>query len=171
MVVSNIKVQQNCIDIHGIEQANKEWPEIELLSLSLPKLSALKNTNDYVNKTIKNVGLGVKLFLDSNKNDVWLYNRSTTCTIFVESPFLSTISHASKRPIKVLPGHLVKAFDYDLSRKIKKTRLKFIDSSSRFLSSSVTSSFRFSFVKGFGLNYKRQEIMQCPCWIEAILFL
>lgn len=166
MVVSNIKVQQNCIDIHGIEQLNNEWPEIELLSLSLPKLSALKHTNNvHVDKTIINVGMGVKLFLDPNKNDVWLYNRSTTSAIFVESSFLS-----SNRPIKVLPGHLLKAFDCDLSRKIKNA-LNLNHSSCLYSSNLVTSSFRFSFVKGFGLNYKRQEIMQCPCWIEVILFL
>lgn len=123
------------------------------------------------------IGLGLSLFRDSS-NCVWVYNRSS-CDIFVCSPTLNP--ELFQRPnstdlaVKLLPGHIVKAYDYQV-----------VDTLKSYLQSSRhtpmqghwltklghllnSNSFTISFVKGFGSSYTRQEIMQCPCWLEVIL--
>ena len=59
--------------------------------------------------------------------------------------------------VKVLPGHSIKAYDYQLSQQIQHYR-----SSSLQTTRKDIDSFRFSFVKGFGVNYVMLETYVRP---------
>nr|XP_046908858.1 mothers against decapentaplegic homolog 6-like [Dermatophagoides farinae] len=150
---------------------------MESISLSSLLSSTITNNNNNEEQQIKQerrmnhtrmrIGNGIALFHDSQQN-VWIYNRSKTCSIFIESPLYSKSSSKSKmmNVVKVLPGHSIKAYDYQLSQQIQHYR-----SSSLQTTRKDIDSFRFSFVKGFGVNYKLNDITNCPCWMEVILFL
>ena len=134
---------------------------------------------EQVLKVRSKIGLGVSLFRD-DKCNVWLYNRSAS-TIFVNSHTMkppdsltcSNIRLSAKAVIRVQPGHIIKAYDQQLAQSIKLVWNNMLNESNKCPQSQENffdfDSFRFSFVKGFGANYKNQNILQCPCWLEVIL--
>lgn len=121
-----------------------------------------------VSKTRTKIGNGVSIFRDA-ENAVWLYNRSSSTIfvssrIFLQTTFSSSGSSPSLSIMKLPPGHLIKAYDLAIAQ-----RLRPLQSGTH--KSQHNHVFSFSFVKGFGPNYSRQNIMQCPCWMEVILDL
>ncbi|ALC47700.1 Dad [Drosophila busckii] len=111
-----------------------------------------------VQNTRQKIGLGVTLSL--NCGDVWIYNRSNV-PIYVDSP---TLSERLDRVCKVMPGYCLKAFETHRAQVLaykqaeRMTQLGPIDS----------FSMKISFYKGWGYNqYRRQDIMGCPCWLEV----
>ena len=77
---------------------------MESISLSSLLSSTITNNNNNEEQQIKQerrmnhtrmrIGNGIALFHDSQQN-VWIYNRSKTCSIFIESPLYSKSSSKS----------------------------------------------------------------------------
>ncbi|XP_068234852.1 mothers against decapentaplegic homolog 6 isoform X2 [Palaemon carinicauda] len=116
-------------------------------------------------KTKEKIGLGLVLYQEGG--GVWVYNRSDI-PLFVNSPTLDGGIHprSNFNVHKLPPGHLINIFDYDKARLYQKLPLHPdlvhegpIDQ----------NSVRVSFAKGWGRNYHRQEITECPCWLEILL--
>ena len=115
---------------------------------------------------------------------MWVYNRTETA-IFVNSPTLeaprlpagsrgcgggnSTTASPSANPftvIKVLPGYSIQVFDYsksNLYERLRERHCQILDGP------FDPHSVRISFVKGWGSNYSRQVVTNCPCWLEILL--
>ena len=115
-------------------------------------------------------------------NGVWVYNRTETA-IFVNSPTLgvppslntgrlsaSTRASQNVNPytvIKVLPGYSIQVFDYAKSNLYERLRR---ERHCQILDGPFDPhSVRISFVKGWGANYSRQVVTNCPCWLEILL--
>lgn len=120
-------------------------------------------TPEAVLKTREKIGLGVTLSREID--GIWLYNRSSS-PVFVHSPTLCEMDSRTTTPHKVPPGHCLRAFDplkinesIQWSSPICGIQLGPVD----------THSVRISFVKGWGLNYSRQDVTACPCWLEVLL--
>ncbi|EDW44785.1 GM15202 [Drosophila sechellia] len=102
------------------------------------------------------VGLGVTLSLENG--DVWIYNRGNT-TIFVDSP---TLAENLDRVCKVMPGYCLKAFETNRAEL-----LSMREQGHHPMGPVDYFSIKISFGKGWGRDYKRQDIMGCPCWLEV----
>ena len=113
----------------------------------------------------------------SRENGVWVYNRTETA-IFVNSPTLEAPRPSSSRcaassqnvnpftVIKVLPGYSIQVFDYsksNLYERLRERHCQILDGP------FDPHSVRISFVKGWGSNYSRQVVTNCPCWLEILL--
>ncbi|CAO1420079.1 unnamed protein product [Diamesa serratosioi] len=123
-----------------------------------------KKSPDVVLKTREKIGLGVTLSRESD--GVWLYNRSSS-PVFVHSPTLCDMDSRSTLPCKVPSGHCLRAFD-----PLKANETTIWPPHQIFgaqLGPVDTHSVRISFVKGWGLNYSRQDVTACPCWLEVLL--
>nr|XP_027199715.1 mothers against decapentaplegic homolog 6-like isoform X1 [Dermatophagoides pteronyssinus] len=167
--ITDINVRNSTIGICHPENIDDNDESIEFIPIS----SLLRQQQQQINHQIRmKIGTNVILFLDQQQN-VWLYNRSKLSSIFIESPLYCKSSSSSsstkttstiKNVVKILPGHFFKAYDYQLSHHYRSS------SSSSFSTRKDDDSFRFSFVKGFGDKYKLNDITDCPCWMEVILF-
>jgi len=122
------------------------------------------------------MGQGI-LLNHSRENGVWVYNRTETA-IFVNSPTLEAPRPSSSRcavssqnvnpftVIKVLPGYSIQVFDYsksNLYERLRERHCQILDGP------FDPHSVRISFVKGWGSNYSRQVVTNCPCWLEILL--
>jgi MAD (mothers against decapentaplegic) family protein 6/7 len=154
---------------------------IEIFSV-LPKgdglcLASLFEQNDSPSestaRTRKKIGQGI--LLNQDETGVWVYNR-TDNPVFVNSPTLEppplagtettgkTMSNNPFTVFKVPPGYSVQVFDYDKSRIYERLRdPKSLDGP------FDPHSIRISFAKGWGTNYSRQVVTNCPCWLEVLL--
>ena len=117
------------------------------------KLSDVDQTT--VNRTRAKIGRGVVLSRESGS--VWLYNCSKY-PVFVRSPTLQPLPRLPCSPSvqRLPPGHCLCAFDGDLIVKLAVGEL-----------SCGHYSIQVSFAKGWGVDYSRQVITACPCWIEV----
>ena len=113
---------------------------------------------------------GILLSKDESSGTAWLYNR-TTVPLFVCSPTFDDAHAPSDSPssahisvVKVPPGYSVAFFDYEKSRRVAR-RMAGRNSEGPFDPFSV----HVSFYKGFGSNYKRSEVLQCPCWLRILM--
>lgn len=133
--------------------------------------------------------------LSREPDGMWIYNRSSA-PVFVHSPTLSDMDSRSTHVFRVPPGHCLRAFDHMKYVPPEKLKWKSIFPSyfnllmlticlfSRAAKESyvcqstipgaVTGpidkySVRISFVKGWGPNYQRTEVISCPCWLEVLL--
>ena len=116
----------------------------------------LSNTDQTaVNRTRAKIGRGVVLSRESGS--VWLYNCSKY-PVFVRSPTFLHLPRAPCSPLvqRLPPGHCLRAFDGDLIVKLAVDEL-----------SCGHYSIQVSFAKGWGVDYSRQVITACPCWIEV----
>jgi len=117
------------------------------------KLSDVDKTA--VHRTRAKIGRGIVLSRESGS--VWLYNFSLY-PVFVCSPSFTPLPHLSCSQLvqRVPPGHCLCAFDGDLIMKLALDEL-----------SCGHYSIQVSFAKGWGVDYSRQFITACPCWIEV----
>lgn len=105
-----------------------------------------------VNRTRAKIGRGIALSRESGS--VWLYNCSKY-PVFVRSPTLLPRPHSSLVQ-RLPPGHCLCAFDGDLVVKLAVDELL-----------CGHYSIQVSFAKGWGVDYSRQVVTACPCWIEV----
>jgi len=138
------------------------------------------------------IGKGIQLVNDQN-GDIWIRTFSDH-PVFVQSFHLD---HAAGRDIgdavhKIYPNCYIKIFDlhqchhemwkrYLESKKEVQDQINQVRSGNglnRQISTKTTCGvddlrklcvLRMSFVKGWGPDYHRQNIKQCPCWIEVTL--
>lgn len=101
------------------------------------------------------------LLNQSRDGGVWVYNR-TENAIFVNSPTLDDPLRPNFSVIKVLPGYSIQVFDYAKSNLYERLRPENLGPFDPY-------SIRISFVKGWGNNYSRQVVTNCPCWLEILL--
>lgn len=108
-----------------------------------------------VNRTRTKIGRGVVLSRESGS--MWLYNCSKH-PIFVRSPTFLPPPHSPCSPLvqRLPPAHCLCAFDGDLIVKLAVGEL-----------SCGHYSIQVSFAKGWGVDYSRQVVTACPCWIEV----
>lgn len=116
-------------------------------------------------KTKEKIGLGLVLYQEGGS--VWVYNRADI-PLFVNSPTLDGGIHprSNFNVHKLPPGHIINIFDYDKARLYQKLP---IHPDLRHEGPIDQNSVRVSFAKGWGRNYHRQEITECPCWLEILL--
>ncbi|UXI18503.1 hypothetical protein NH340_JMT04446 [Sarcoptes scabiei] len=181
-ILSNIKIDGEYFNIQSSEIMvdNNNFNSVAMHHQNFQCNQSMKNSNlnpsqqlllqrnrssAKIDKVIAKIGLGVTIFKDQSCN-VYLYNRSHDCPVYVHShTFNDCLQEQMFKVIKVMPGHYLKAFDSKLSNW---KRSKINEMKSRTTKIDF-DSFRFSFFKGFGTDYHRSEIMQCPCWIEVML--
>lgn len=135
-----------------------------------------KKPSESTARTREKIGQGI-LLNHSRENGVWVYNRTETA-IFVNSPTLEAPRPCSSRSatssqnvnpftvIKVLPGYSIQVFDYsksNLYERLRERHCQILDGP------FDPHSVRISFVKGWGSNYSRQVVTNCPCWLEILL--
>ena len=101
---------------------------------------------------------------DESTGTAWLYNR-TTVPLFVCSPTFDAPNSPHINVVKVPPGFSVAFFDYEKSRRDQLAR----ESNARHGVPFDPFSVHVSFYKGFGSNYKRSEVLQCPCWLRILM--
>lgn len=130
-------------------------------------------SNGSVRKTRQKIGVGVTL--SREPDGVWIYNRCAY-PVFVKYfsfslPFSDDTTSTSMTTTtmtcveKLLPGYSLRIFDYMTCELLSKSTL----SSDSFVGPVNPFCVQVSFVKGWGSNYSRQTVMQCPCWMEIIL--
>jgi len=131
------------------------------------------------------IGCGFQLTLENYC--VWLYNRSNI-VLFVGSPNIQARSMDFTQPTvkRLAPGNSIVVYEPSLCDVVEEKFRKFYhldtyckDSSSgdapgHALSCGDAASLqpycvRVSFGKGWGSNYTRMSITQCPCWVEIYL--
>jgi len=149
------------------------------LSLLDPGLVDRTEVSEKVRGTI---GCGFQLTLENYC--VWLYNRSNI-VLFVGSPNIQVQGIDVSQPIvkRLAPGNSIIVYDPNLTELVHERFKKVYhlegscckDGSTADLSAeSVPDSVqpycvRVSFGKGWGSNYTRMSITQCPCWVEIYL--
>lgn len=107
--------------------------------------------------------IGLGLILSREADGVWVYNRSCH-PVFVNHLALMTASRRTTKIQKLLPGCSLRIFDHAWHGLLERTRdADYGDGPSNPYCTQV------SFVKGWGPNYSRQTVIQCPCWIEILL--
>ena len=120
-----------------------------------------KHRTDSVEKKRRMFGQGFSLWRD--ETDVYLYNRSEH-SVYVQSP---TLSHptGARQVHKVCPGQVVKVFSNDQANLL----LLYLRQHGGIRFPFDVFAFRVSLVSGWGAGHSRQNIMQCPCWLEFFL--
>ena len=98
---------------------------------------------------------------DDRTGLAWLDNRSAI-PFFVSSPTFDRPDSPGFTVVKVRPGHSVAFFDYAKSRADEALR---DPDGVPFDPHSV----HVSFYKGWGEHYKRQEVLECPCWLRITM--
>lgn len=155
-VGSRVPVEEPSFDVFS-EQTRGAGLCIRTLAQQRPKAP------DAVLRTRDKIGLGVTLSRESD--GVWLYNRSLQ-PVFVHSPTLCDMDSRPATVHKVPPGHCLRAFD---PLKVNESITWPSPICGYPLGPVDMHSVRISFVKGWGLNYSRQDVTACPCWLEVLL--
>eukprot|EP00096_Caligus_rogercresseyi_P015812 TRINITY_DN828_c1_g1_i1.p1 TRINITY_DN828_c1_g1~~TRINITY_DN828_c1_g1_i1.p1 ORF type:complete len:337 (-),score=93.45 TRINITY_DN828_c1_g1_i1:376-1386(-) len=139
----------------------------EFLKGSGLSLSGLftQNTNPSTSTREVRKKIGRGLSLSQESSGLWIHNRGSNA-IFVNSPTLDLQPLTGVFIVyKVPPGHSVLAFNYDIYSGPLSHFRALRDSGPR----SDERSVRVSFAKGWGTNYKRPNVTNCPCWLEIML--
>lgn len=113
----------------------------------------------------KRVHFGRGIVLWKENDCVWLYNRSEH-GVFVQSPTLS-MPYGVKQVYKIQPGQVMKVFDKERAELLE----LYLKQRGGIRFPLDVFSLRVSLVSGWGEGYSRQNIMQCPCWLELFLSL
>lgn len=129
------------------------------------------------------IGCGFQLTLENYC--VWLYNRSNI-VLFVGSPNIQVSGIDATQPVvkRLAPGNSIIVYDPNMADAVQEKFNKvyhlegscYKDGSTAGIGSEgVTENemhpycVRVSFGKGWGSNYTRMSITQCPCWVEIYL--
>lgn len=115
---------------------------------------------------------------------VWLYNRSNI-VLFVGAPNIQVQGIDVSQPIvkRLAPGNSIVVYDPNLSEIVNERfkKVYHLEETSKESSGTEISTennedikmqpycVRVSFGKGWGTNYTRMSITQCPCWVEIYL--
>jgi len=122
------------------------------------------NRNSTIDKTRKHIGKGIQLTYD--KGDVFLSCLSNA--VFVQSRNFNYVSQTHPTVVcKLVQGCQLKVFDHRVFGQLLGQSL-----SSRFEDAyelTKMCTIRVSFVKGWGVDYHRQDVTSTPCWIEIHL--
>uniref|UniRef100_UPI00358EDC01 mothers against decapentaplegic homolog 7 n=1 Tax=Myxine glutinosa TaxID=7769 RepID=UPI00358EDC01 len=110
--------------------------------------------------------VGAGLLLSRETDGVWAYNKGEQ-PAFVNSPTLDAPGRAGRTPVaRRLPaGHSLKLFDPERAQRLLRTFVPAEGESVRDL-----FSVRVSFGKGWGRDYTRQCVLECPCWLEIFFY-
>ena len=122
------------------------------------------NAATHLQRTREKIGFGITLSRegDGDESGVWLYNRSEH-PVFAHSPTLELPNVRTPLVTKIPPGHCIKLFDYALSEVFETLR------EPRSSDGPIDPhAVQISFVKGWGLNYSRQFVTSCDCWLEVL---
>ena len=133
--------------------------------------SLQEDTSDTsIMKCRSRIGMGISACKYQN-GEVWIHNRSQH-PIFVsqhappvnsfERSFVAQKHSWRTRIRKMEPGYCLKLADRET--------LKY-QTSGRSLGPATFCTAQISFVKGWGPKYTRQSVMQCPCWLEILLYV
>lgn len=133
-------------------------------------------------KMKEHIGFGFQL---TRENDgIWLYNRSDI-VLFTGSPTIQLESVTLTQPVvkRLPPGTSVLVYDPNLVSEVIEKNLQLQEQNESSSQSSISTfsksssstknnppfCVRVSFGKGWGKNYTRMSITQCPCWVEIYL--
>lgn len=157
-------------------------------------LSTNHRTPDVI-KARLHIGRGVRLEVE--EGDVWLENQSDNA-VFLNSPYLDQQSQRTIGEVvhKIYPRAKLKVFDLHEIHMMLSERAEAARQAATAQAAAVagtgnvgpTSSdqlaaaaaigvddlrrycvLSMSFVKGWGLDYKRKSIKNCPCWVEVTM--
>lgn len=148
--------------------------DLSMLSQGTPR------QNEASQKVKDNIGYGFQLTREHD--GIWLYNRSDI-VLFAGSPTIQLGSVNMMQPVvkRLPPGTSVLVYDPNLVPDNTNDKLSAVYDRSEECSKSSTASskgysrsaqpfcVRVSFEKGWGKNYTRMHITQCPCWVEIYL--
>ena len=156
------RVGNNCVVDKNWTNIFQHLPQGDGMCLALLQ----KQTSDArIQKVRDRIGLG--LVISQMSDGIWLYNRSSHPVFVNHLRTVTDDSHSLSTHIeKLLPGFSMKIFCHTWRDLLNRTR----NWTSR---DGPLNPFciQVSFVKGWGPNYSRQTIMQCPCWIEILLLV
>ena len=140
--------------------------------------------NESSQKVKSDIGYGFQLTREAD--GIWLYNRSEI-VLFAGSPTIQLGSDNLTQPAvkRLPPGNSVLVYDPNLlpdpstvekSPGFEASEESGVKSSSTGKEMSYSRGaqpfcVRVSFKKGWGKNYTRMYITQCPCWVEIYLNL
>ena len=128
--------------------------------LCLKDLNRTCEMNDNTKIPFRNIGEGIQVSLEDG--DIWVYNKSES-PVFLNGELLQRLHHTDTPRVDKLPsGYGRKVFDCNANVSTRQSLDK---------RREEQHCLRVSFVKGFGRGYKRQTIMNCPCWIEMFFTL
>lgn len=146
---------ENSINIYERKSKNNR------LGLCLRDVDRSNVINENTKAVLKHIGDGIQVSLEDG--DIWVYNKSES-PVFLNGELLQTLRNTDKPRIEKLPaGYCIKIHN----NKNFPTR----DDETLNDQKYEEHCLRVSFVKGFGCGYKRQTIMNCPCWIELFFTL
>nr|AVK72360.1 SMAD6 protein [Meara stichopi] len=105
------------------------------------------------------IGRGIRLFREGPIT--WIYNWGSS-PVFVNSTWLG-----ESGPVRLPSDHTTPVFDLRASSDLRKALQ--ISSLENKEGPQEVNSIIISLVKGWGRNYRRRFITDCPCWLEVIL--
>ena len=110
------------------------------------------------------------ILLSREGSAVWLFNQSPV-DVFVSSPTLHTEADVIARVekpnvVKIESGRAVEIFDFEWAQRIEES---YSNDARRRAGPHDIFAAHVSFYKGWGKNYKRQDVYDCPCWIQLKL--
>lgn len=169
-------VWSDCVNVF------EHLPQGDGLCLSLLDAGVVDRT-EVSEKVRGTIGSGFQLTLENYC--VWLYNRSNI-VLFVGSPNIQVQGIDVSQPIvkRIAPGNSIVVYDPNLTELVQEKFKKVYHLDGSCCKDGTTTDIittestkdslqqycvRVSFGKGWGLNYTRMSITQCPCWVEIYL--
>lgn len=143
-----------CLDVTALQQRQP--------ALRQPMAPLEDDSLRCVSRARRRIGAGVVLVRRGPQ--VWLHNRSSA-PVFV-SPQCGTAEHSARR---LPPDHALALFDLELWRRRRQQRAPHPTTAPP--GPIDPRVVHVSFGKGWGPNYKRQDITLCPCRLEILFHL
>uniref|UniRef100_A0A069DMB1 Mothers against decapentaplegic homolog n=1 Tax=Clytia hemisphaerica TaxID=252671 RepID=A0A069DMB1_9CNID len=166
---SRFDVAKDCVNVYETLPQGSGL-DLSMLTRSRPNEASEKVKND--------IGYGFQLTREAD--GIWLYNRSDI-VLFAGSPTIQLGSENLTQPVvkRLPPGNSVLVYDPNLLPDLSTIEKPGLETTGDEMKSSSASKemrggtqpfcVRVSFKKGWGKNYTRMYITQCPCWVEIYL--